>query len=341
MKVLTLALIYICLCGVYGAKHCPDPAKCADCHMYEVPNQGCCANKPGDEYTVKPKDVDGSCGAANHPCITAYIGINGWGSPNCGKCFKVTIKEPGTTTDACKGSKCAAYQKSIYVRAIDLTAAADFEISPDGWHKLCPVVCLGTSACVQDASECATTSRPIPDTCQSGYRPIEYEEVTCGSAPPAPKDTTKPSGPKPQSTTQGRAGPGPGPGPKQTSTGAPGDKTTAPGGGNNTCSDPSDPKVCTHYKCANTTNIKENQRCNADLQCDQFCQQVTKSDVRCKKYKGKEYRDCVHLGKPWGPGYWNYGCTWKGCAKPKDGAAIHTYGAPSAILAVFGLLYYF
>eukprot|EP01068_Selenidium_serpulae_P017686 Selendium_serpulae@DN6396_c5_g3_i2.p1 len=180
MRLTTAALFLIFLPSSLA---CTQP--CADCHVYYVSDYGSCGHQ------VVDADINTPCGTADNPCITAYFDTPN-GDPDCGKCYKMTmIEDGGVEPTACVNNACPTYEEVVYLKVIDHTAAATFEVSQNAWNVVCPYVCHGSSNCVKDPAVCVYGT--IENNWQSGYKPIRYEEVACGSGGGGSPPDTPPS----------------------------------------------------------------------------------------------------------------------------------------------------
>eukprot|EP01068_Selenidium_serpulae_P014192 Selendium_serpulae@DN6068_c1_g1_i1.p1 len=168
-QTMTFLIAQWALTAPLGVFACTQP--CADCHVYGEGDYGSCGHQ------VTSDDINTPCGTIDDPCVTAKYDVT-TGHADCGKCFRMTMIEAGDESETVCTGGCPAYNRDVIIRAIDYTGAATFEVAQNAWNVVCPYVCLGGSYCVDDPSICMHGI--IEFNWQSGYKPIEYEEVECG-----------------------------------------------------------------------------------------------------------------------------------------------------------------
>lgn len=241
---------------------------CADCHIYGVDEYGSCG------YQVKEEDVNPGCGAADFPCITAALGVAN-GDPRCDKCAKMTVIEPGSTDPAlCSGGGCPAYEQVVYLKAIDSTGVATFEVSQVAWKIACPYVCLGGSVCVKDPSVCVHGALEGENIhCSSGYKEIRWEEVECGSdSGGGGEDTT--------TTTTTKAGGGEETTTSTTTKAGVTVTTTTTDGDVATLTTSTSSSNCTG-ECVHNHNCDESEWCDQHDDYDPYCETVDQDMAHC------------------------------------------------------------
>eukprot|EP01068_Selenidium_serpulae_P018977 Selendium_serpulae@DN6499_c3_g1_i15.p1 len=150
----------------------------AACHLYNAGVAGSCGYAPTED------DLTSTCGTPEDPCASAFENTP-WGSANCGKCYHMTLTEPGSTDAGTCNGECPPYEEQLYVKIMD-NSTPTFGVAQNGWDVLCPYVCAG-DVCVKDKAQCVTT---VEDNCFSSAKNVTYQEVACGEYVPTAGSAT-------------------------------------------------------------------------------------------------------------------------------------------------------
>eukprot|EP01068_Selenidium_serpulae_P018985 Selendium_serpulae@DN6499_c3_g1_i8.p1 len=153
----------------------------AACHLYNAGVAGSCGYAPTED------DLTSTCGTPEDPCASGLENTES-GSPNCGKCFHMTLTEPGSTDAGTCNGECPPYEEQLYVKIMD-TSTPTFSVAQNGWDVLCPYVCAGdVDVCVKDKAQCVYT---LLDNCSGGVtKNVTYQEVACGEYVPTAGSAT-------------------------------------------------------------------------------------------------------------------------------------------------------